>query len=201
MKQSKFFYWGPLVMQHFLTKDELDAVKHLCHKDQRKNYKSHLAGHLEDEFQIDYNAFEKIIAKYIDEYCRMLFQWKENDKERRTHRDGYVFTAWVNYMKPGDFNPPHTHSGELSGVLFVDVPEQIHSESLNFGANGHGPGTLNITIGPPKKHWIDSYAFLPTAGEMFIFPADTPHWVAPFRSNVERVSVAFNISFKGYSSI
>ena len=35
--------------------------------------------------------------------------------------------AWVNYMKAGDFNPPHVHPGcRFSSVIFLKIPKNNH---------------------------------------------------------------------------
>ena len=38
----------------------------------------------------------------------------------------------LNYMKAGDFNPVHTHGGDYSFVLFLDVPKQLKKEQEKF---------------------------------------------------------------------
>ena len=35
-------------------------------------------------------------------------------------------------MKAGDFNPLHTHGGDYSFVLFLDVPKQLEKEQEDF---------------------------------------------------------------------
>ena len=44
---------------------------------------------------------------------------------------------------------------------------------------------------------IGSNIIKPETGDFFIFPAMLCHSVASFKSNVERVSIAANFSFKG----
>ena len=36
---------------------------------------------------------------------------------------------------------------------------------------------------------------MPATRDLFIFPANLDHWVFPFKSNVERISVSGNILF------
>ena len=35
-------------------------------------------------------------------------------------------------MKHGDFNPVHTHGGDYSFVIFLDVPKQLEKEANEF---------------------------------------------------------------------
>ena len=38
-----------------------------------------------------------------------------------------------------------------------------------------------------------SHSFFPEEGDMFIFPAWLKHWVYPFKSDCERISVSGNV--------
>ena len=63
-----------------------------------------------------------------------------------------------------------------------------------------GPGSItfdfNITS-PKNQFFLQSHAYLPSVGDMFIFPAGLPHWVFPFKTTEgERVSISGNIKLK-----
>ena len=45
-------------------------------------------------------------------------------------------------MKAGDFNPLHTHGGDYSFVLFLDVPKQLKKEQEAFKGTSSKPGAL-----------------------------------------------------------
>jgi hypothetical protein len=38
-------------------------------------------------------------------------------------------------MEAGDFNPVHTHGGDYSFVLFLDVPKQLKKNKKNIKAH------------------------------------------------------------------
>ena len=43
--------------------------------------------------------------------------------------------------------------------------------------------------------FLNTHAHLPSVGDMFIFPAQLPHWVYPFKTTEgERVSISGNIN-------
>ena len=67
--------------------------------------------------------------------------------------------AWVNFMRPGEFNPPHIHTDcDLSSVLFIKVSKKIKEEHKVFveraGAIDNiprvGPGSLSFTFGESR---------------------------------------------------
>jgi len=104
--------------------------------------------------------------------------------------------AWMNINPPGGFNAPHTHPGaHWSGVYYVSQPE------IETGTSGM------IEFLDPRSdlpHWrlLKSSAFRPKrrlrpeAGEMILFPSYLVHWVYPNETEEERVSIAFNATFR-----
>ena len=102
---------------------------------------------------------------------------------------------WVNYMQAGDFNPLHTHGGDYSFVLFLDVPEKLVQEQKEFEGTSAKPGMLMFEYTQQAKpRWATTgSAIKPQTGDFFMFPALLQHWVAPFKSKVTRVSVSGNM--------
>ena len=98
-------------------------------------------------------------------------------------------------MKKNDFSPPHEHFGDLSFVVFCDVPKKLKTEYKNNITTSEGPGTLNFMYGDGVANYCNSNTFFPEKGNMFIFPARLIHFVFPFKSDIERVSIAYNIEF------
>ena len=106
-----------------------------------------------------------------------------------------LWPFWINYMKAGDFNPIHTHTEDLSFVLFLDVPSELKTENINERNNDKhgGPGALTFIHGDVTDWTISANTVFPEKGDMFIFPAKLRHMVYPFKSKVERVSVSGNL--------
>ena len=105
-------------------------------------------------------------------------------------------SLWVNFMKAGDFNPPHIHGGDISFVIFVDVPKQLEKEMEEHEGTTAKPGQLMFNYGENSKgrQWATiGHHVTPKTGDMYIFPAQQQHWVAPFKSEVTRISVSGNL--------
>lgn len=104
--------------------------------------------------------------------------------------------AWMNANPPGGFNAPHTHPGaHWSGVYYVSQPD------VENGTSGM------IEFLDPRTdlpHWRLLKApafsmkkkFRPAVGEMVLFPSYLVHWVYPNETDEERVSIAFNATFR-----
>ena len=49
-------------------------------------------------------------------------------------------------MKGGEFNPEHTHTGQLTWVEYLKVPNML-KEHEDFKGNGLGPGSIGFHYG------------------------------------------------------
>ena len=81
-----------------------------------------------------------------------------------------------------------------SFVIFLKVPEEITKEQENFIGNSAGPGSLSFLYGDGNRQSITYQSVKPKDRDIFIFPAWIKHYVAPFYSDVTRISVSGNIS-------
>ena len=188
--------WGPFVMR---TKMPDYIIKRLL-KDGDKlrkedSYNKKLAGHLKSQFLFKketqnwfYREISPILNAYRDGHCK--FHGIENLQVELSFDD-----LWVNYMKPGDFNPMHTHGGDYSFVLFLDIPKKLAKEQEEFEGTSAKPGMLMFEYTQQAKpRWATTGSTMkPQTGDFFMFPALLQHWVAPFKSKVTRVSVSGNM--------
>ena len=89
---------------------------------------------------------------------------------------------WVNYQKPGQYNPYHCHHGVVSFVIFVDIPYGVE-ERADFASDG-GFQLENELINIDRS-WN---------GQILMFPSQMNHGVYPYKStDKERVTVAGNM--------
>ncbi|UYP67367.1 TIGR02466 family protein [Thalassobacter stenotrophicus] len=104
--------------------------------------------------------------------------------------------AWMNANPPGGFNAPHTHPGaHWSGVYYVAQPdvEEGSSGQIEF---------LDPRTDLPNWRLLQAPAFRakkairPKPGELILFPSYLVHWVYPNETSEERVSIAFNATFR-----
>lgn len=104
--------------------------------------------------------------------------------------------GWMNINPPRGFNAPHTHHGaHWSGVYYVSQPavEEGTSGMIEF---------LDHRV--DLAHWrlLQASTFnakkriRPQAGELVLFPSYLTHWVYPNETSEERVTIAFNATFK-----
>lgn len=104
--------------------------------------------------------------------------------------------GWMNANPAGGYNAPHTHPGaQWSGVYYVSQPdvEEGNSGMIEF---------LDPRTDLPNWRIIDAPAFKlkkklrPKPGDMILFPSYLVHWVYPNETEEERVTIAFNATFR-----
>jgi hypothetical protein len=98
---------------------------------------------------------------------------------------------WINYQEKNEYNPPHTHSGSLSFVIWLQIPEEIKNEPMLSGNNK--PGSFVVSHGEAHSFSTNSIPLLPEVGDMLIFPSYCEHHVHQFKSDVTRISAAGNL--------
>jgi uncharacterized protein (TIGR02466 family) len=101
--------------------------------------------------------------------------------------------AWANVNRFGDYNKPHSHPGCMwSGVYYIQtgaVPaDQPSSGMIEF----IDPRVAVEMIVVPGRPFEGRYKVRPEAGMILVFPSWLLHFVNPYLSHDERISVAFN---------
>jgi len=185
-----YYLWGPLVFQTKVNKKDITKIKKLCKKDKVKDHKTNLAGIIDEEYEIDKEAYLEIIKPYVMQYATAHKQWYNENIQTFG-----IVSAWVNFMKEMESNPNHVHANcNLSSVLYTSVPAALKKENSKYvgSLKGGGPGALTIMHGEYKPFSINNYRIFPEEGMLLIFPFNMYHSVAPFKTKCERISVAAN---------
>ena len=108
--------------------------------------------------------------------------------------------GWMNINPPGGFNAPHTHPGaHWSGVYYVAQPavETGNSGMIEFLDPRSDLPHWRLFRAKPFR---SKRKVRPEAGEIVLFPSYLVHWVYPNETGEERVTIAFNATFRKPSS-
>ena len=186
--------WGPCIV-HLKISEEFQQKLLKGGEEARKKHKdfrSNLAGIIKEEYAYeDRKDYVEEIAQFLTVYDAAYQKWKN---EQYKVKPEYILNSlWINYMKKNEYNPPHDHSDYLSFVIFLKVPEEITKEQEEFVGNSAGPGSLSFLYGEGNRQSITYQSVKPKERDIFIFPAWIKHYVAPFYSDVTRISVSGNI--------
>ena len=188
-------HWGPFV---FLTKLDDEIILELLErgKQAKQSHNHKLAGHIKHQYR-----YEKESENWFFENVQSYFE---------AYRDGHCkfhglpnlpiqlepLNLWINFMKPGDFNPAHYHGGSYSFVIFLTMPENLTEEQKEHEGTGAPPGSLIFSYGEATRpRWVtNGMEHVPKVGDFVIFPSLLQHWVAPFKSKGERISISGNLN-------
>ncbi len=101
---------------------------------------------------------------------------------------------WVVSQYAGTPSPVHFHSGDISGVMYLKVPDidgQEHEEKKTY-ISGRQAGYINFLIGGKQRFSKSLISFKPRVADFYVFPGWLLHGAEPFRGSGERRSLAFN---------
>lgn len=104
----------------------------------------------------------------------------------RLSQDLSFIGSWSVRLRSGGFHKSHYHpEGWLSGVYYVDVPEEVNLKGQGWLVFGRA----NI----PQQPFEGDYAVKPEAGHVVLFPSFMWHGTNAFESDTHRMTVAFDI--------
>lgn len=104
---------------------------------------------------------------------------------------------WGTRLTAGGVQSPHHHPlGEMSGVVYLDLPEDMQADDPQAGALGFGRPPERIQLPPQRSGSAASspteHVVAPAPGLVVLFPSHLWHSTRPFSAGGARVSLAFD---------
>ncbi len=108
----------------------------------------------------------------------------------QTATHNWCLRAWGTLLDSGGRQQPHMHPlGWLSGVYYVELPPSMAAEGNQDGWLEFGrPPERVVCRRQPATHRVE-----PAVGRLVIFPSWLWHGTLPFRSEQQRISIAFDV--------
>ena len=209
-----FRNFGPYIVQSTIS-DELHQILLGTANKIRKNkklklkndYRHKLAGNLSEEYSYS-GAFTDKEEFIVDQELRWLASHFTKHSKQISGKDYSLEPneilmqkpIWVNFMKQGEWNPVHNHTGDISCVTYLKVPKEIEEENrtseLSSKSNTPTAGKIEFQYGDHMDYCSTGVILQPKEKDIYIFPATLQHMVYPFKSKTERVSVSVNFADK-----
>ena len=187
--------WGPCLVKTKITEEWRQLFLSEA-RASKKDFESRLAGMLKRQVEFrNSSLFDKFFSDMFKMYDHALQDWTGDRNIIAGGGEMYnLESLWANFQGPGDFNPPHSHGGALSWGIYLQIPDELTEENKQYKGTSAGPGGITFSYGDGPREVITYQTFLPQTGDMYIFPAWLQHWVYPFKSDVERISVSGNVT-------
>ena len=148
-------------------------------------HKSTHNGHQSEELLHEGNALVQRFKKTMEQVIERDIGIDINANDSQLELVG-----WAVLLSQGGYQEIHLHrSGILSGVFYIDVPENLQQ----------GCGALQFTQRLPwlpitrEKADTDATLFDVKSGMLVIFPSHFWHCTTPFISDQRRISIAFDL--------
>ena len=194
MKVIKPF--GPTIGITKLTETTVSKLNNFSEKvvssknlTKKYDFDSQLIGSMKQQFRVPQKVLKSGIESVIKKSIKDYYQKTLNIKVKKIRID----KVWIVSQYAGDFNPPHLHRGNISGVGYLKIPLSIknNKEKDLAGLISFFDGRVSLPRNSPPliKH---RETFKPKVGDFYIFPAFLMHEVHPFRGEGERRCFSFN---------
>ena len=191
--KQRIYVHGKIIVKYKISKAHIQDLnkKYEIHKDKLDSFGKRLAGRLESELNI-LSFFEKTTAFQPIIHC--MGNYVEECKKFGLMKGGTynldILSCWMNDMKEGEYNPPHTHHDNIgySTVLYLKVPKFINDATEPHKYKDGEIGFIGVD-------GINGSYMSPKVGDFYIFQADHQHCVLPFKTKKPgeiRRSMSFN---------
>ena len=174
-----------------------------------KSYGQHLAGQIEKELKVEpeilgergvMHFFLSAVRQFVIT-CKIQMAPNSRDAILQEEWLTQMLGMWIVSQQPGEYNPMHIHTQcQISSVMYLKVPKMLPSRKEH---RSDDDGSILFTNSSSRD--IDfsasSINLLPQVGDFYIFGAQQPHAVYPYRceekqEDVERRSISFNAIFR-----
>ena len=143
------------------------------------------------------DEIKKIIYSEVENY---LNHFKDSDEGFiKNWPTSFDISAWFINMKNGSKLKAHIHdSGWLSGSIYINVPpkSEINSGNLVICTDYDEYEIKNEEINPSDKEEKQKKIINVVTGSLCLFPSSLLHYTIPFKSEEERIVLAFDVKPK-----
>ena len=204
--------FGPYIVRSTISDELYDillkgAYKIKKNKNKRKDndYRKSLAGNLSEEYHYG-NIFTPEEDRIVEDelrwmastYTKLSLKAIGTDYSREPKDIILLRPVWVNFMKQGEWNPAHNHTGDISCVAYLKVPNEINEENKSSESssksNTPSAGKIEFLYGDNIGYMSTGSIRSPKEKEIYFFPAKLLHQVYPFKSKAERISISANFA-------
>ena len=188
--------FGPTVAKFSMSEKLIDTLNDYSEKIISNKKKSKdldagkkLAGQVTQEFDLE-KEFIKT-SGLLEFLGNSVATWIKHSTSLKITKFN-IQSSWIVRQFKNEYNPTHWHSGHVSGVGYLKVPNTL-GESYQENKNQNSNGNLELIHGSKMFLCNSTIRLKPKVGDFYFFPNYLMHNVYPFTgTNEERRSISFN---------
>jgi len=167
--------WGYVLNDE--SYQSIDYIEYILEmkKNQPSEQKSNVGGWHSPGNLHEHGIFQELIPSLLNLACKATQPYARTDIK--------ILEMWANVNNKNNFNIHHVHEGIISGVFYLQVPENSGRLILcnpAIRSHNHPIRCKDFPIKPQKLALI-------------MFPSWLEHYVEPNQSDEPRISISFNI--------
>lgn len=191
--QDDLFPTRILLVDNLLEEEYVDSMKKDIIKSSKQKERVNWQSQPKLQFEKKYKALVDKVKIVSEKYMQDM-SWQVEEYQ--------ITDMWSNILKPGEMHRPHTHSNNvLSGVFYVDAKpndsESVASSAIQFYDPRPQTRILVPGVNEHKKENSSIWFYPAVINRLLVFPSWLEHHVPINNSNKNRISISWNIMFKG----
>ena len=152
------------------------------------DYGKNLAGNVKQEFKVEEDLLRSTgLANLL---ANAVLKWIETTDKKKISTFN-VLSSWIVRQFENEYNPIHYHSGHISGVGYLKLPND-YGQPFQTSKTKNANGNLSLIHGNKMFNSNSVFEIKPKIGDFYIFPNYLMHAVYPFYGKEERRSISFN---------
>ena len=188
--------FGPSIAKAEMPKELVDKLNKYIddiiadkEKTKKQDWGHKLVGHVKQEFKLENDFIDS--SGFMNFLSKAVSAWIKNSENKQITKF-LVHESWVVRQFKNDFNPVHWHSGHISGVGYLKVPDDLGDKAQDSKINNPN-GQLELIHGTRQFLSQSTFRIKPKVGDFYFFPNYMMHTVYPFKkTDEERRSISFN---------
>lgn len=108
-----------------------------------------------------------------------------------------LMNQWINVQAHDGYLPTHKHTGNISYVIYLKVPEYLSNyNGKRRNDISYAEGAIQFNYGHETSLFANNMVIQPENKMILMFPSELQHYVYPFRDRESmRVSISGNLKF------
>ena len=187
-----FRAFGPTIGKGKLSRKFINIINTQVDKSiitKKNDYSSKLASQIKNELKLPNSFIEKNLSKELIKNIKNYLKASEIEKIKEIK----IINLWVVKQLKNEYNPIHYHNGQLSGVGYLKIPQNMNQNKAIKNKKVRTNGTIDFINGQRNFLSKSIYNLNPKVGDLLLFPNYLMHTAYPFNIDAERRSFSFNV--------